>query len=115
MAASSTTRKTPGGKAHSRARLIDAAAELFGEVGYNATTLDSVADRAGLHVQTLYRHFPSKPDLATGLWQRSLETFETFFRERDGDAIGAWRDWVELNARRMSARRHRATDMDVPA
>jgi AcrR family transcriptional regulator len=86
-------------RAESRNRLLDAASELFTELGYDDTTLESVADRAGLHVQTLYRHFPCKADLAAEIWGRSLSNFETFFTARKATAIAAWREWIEMNAR----------------
>lgn len=86
-------------KAESRNRLLDAASELFIELGYDDTTLESVADSAGLHVQTLYRHFPCKADLAAEIWGRSLSNFETFFKARKTTAITAWREWIEMSAR----------------
>lgn len=86
-------------KAHSRERLITAAGKLFAEFGYDDTTLESVADMAGLHVQTLYRHFPTKDELSASLMHENLTRFETFFHARECDALGAWRDWVERTAR----------------
>ena len=86
-------------KADSRERLLKGARELFNEFGYDNTTLESIAERAGLHVQTLYRHFPTKDDLSAALMQESVTSFEAFFTVREGDAIAAWRGWVEENAR----------------
>jgi AcrR family transcriptional regulator len=43
-----------------RRRIIDAAAALFIDNGYGATTLEQVADRAGVAVQTVYFHFGNK-------------------------------------------------------
>jgi AcrR family transcriptional regulator len=43
-----------------RRRIIDAAAALFIENGYGTTTLEQVADRAGVAVQTVYFHFGNK-------------------------------------------------------
>src|SRR6478672_4353659 len=43
-----------------RRRIVAAAAELFIENGYPATTLDQIADRAGVAVQTVYFHFGNK-------------------------------------------------------
>lgn len=83
----------------SRQRLLKAAEQLFNEVGYEDTTLEQVAEIAGLHVQTLYRHFPSKNELAFGLLFENLDRFERFFANRTNDALQAWRDWVEINAK----------------
>lgn len=87
-------------KADTRNNLLASASHLFASDGYDETTLATIAERAGLHVQTLIRHFPTKSDLLAGLWEQSLAAFETFFLARTGDALSAWRDWVELHATR---------------
>jgi AcrR family transcriptional regulator len=46
-----------------RERILQAAHELFVEQGYGATTLQGVADRAGVAVQTIYFVFGNKPSL----------------------------------------------------
>jgi AcrR family transcriptional regulator len=46
-----------------RRRIIAAAADLFLEHGYGATTLDRVAESAGVAVQTVYFHFGNKATL----------------------------------------------------
>lgn len=43
-----------------RRRIVDAAAELFIAEGYGSTTLEQVAQRAGVAVQTVYFHFGNK-------------------------------------------------------
>ena len=43
-----------------RRRIVDAAAELFIERGYGVTTLEQIAARAGVAVQTVYFHFGNK-------------------------------------------------------
>ena len=43
-----------------RRRIVDAAAELFVERGYGVTTLEQIAARAGVAVQTVYFHFGNK-------------------------------------------------------
>ena len=53
-----------GGKAReTRRRITDAAGALFVEQGYGATTLQQIADRAGVAVQTVYFVFGNKPAL----------------------------------------------------
>ncbi|RSM52491.1 TetR/AcrR family transcriptional regulator [Amycolatopsis sp. WAC 01376] len=49
--------------AETRRRIIEAARELFLADGYGATTLQQVADRAGVAVQTIYFTFRNKPAL----------------------------------------------------
>ncbi|MET7423530.1 helix-turn-helix domain-containing protein [Dactylosporangium sp. NPDC005555] len=46
-----------------RDRLVDAAFALFDERGYEQTTADDIADRAGVGRTTLFRHYRSKEDV----------------------------------------------------
>ncbi|HEY2795139.1 MAG TPA: helix-turn-helix domain-containing protein, partial [Micromonosporaceae bacterium] len=46
-----------------RARIVQAAYALFGELGYRATTMDLIAERAAVAVQTVYFVFRTKDDL----------------------------------------------------
>ena len=82
-------------KMQSRSALVGAATDLFAKQGFEETTLEAVAEKAGLHVQTLYRHFPTKSDLVAAIWHDNVASFEAFFSERKSDALSAWRDWVE--------------------
>ncbi|SDW38595.1 regulatory protein, tetR family [Amycolatopsis xylanica] len=43
-----------------RRKVAEAAARLFADRGYAATTLQAVADEAGVHVQTIYQAFGTK-------------------------------------------------------
>jgi AcrR family transcriptional regulator len=46
-----------------RERLVIAAADLFTEQGYDATTVAQIAERAGVTKSTLFRHFPDKREI----------------------------------------------------
>jgi AcrR family transcriptional regulator len=46
-----------------RRRILQAAQELFVDQGYGATTLQGIAERAGVAVQTIYFAFGNKPSL----------------------------------------------------
>jgi AcrR family transcriptional regulator len=46
-----------------RERLADAALDLFEESGYEQTTVDEIAERAGVGRSTFFRHFRSKDDV----------------------------------------------------
>jgi AcrR family transcriptional regulator len=46
-----------------RERLIAAARQLFGERGYEATSIEAVLDSSGVARGALYHHFPSKAEL----------------------------------------------------
>ena len=49
--------------AATRERLLAAARSLFGERGYEATSIESVLDASGVARGALYHHFPSKAEL----------------------------------------------------
>jgi AcrR family transcriptional regulator len=49
--------------ASTRRRLVDSAMALFAERGFEATSVDDVAARAGVGRTTFFRHFPTKEDV----------------------------------------------------
>lgn len=53
------SRRTERARA-TRRRIIECARELFLQQGYSAATLDQIAARAGVAVQTVYFHFANK-------------------------------------------------------
>ncbi len=54
----------PGGRAERvRTAVLEATSELLTEVGYDRLTIDEVAERAGVHKTTVYRRWPTKPEL----------------------------------------------------
>ncbi len=48
---------------HMRQRIIDGAYESFWRAGFTRTSLDTIAERAGVTKRTLYSYFRSKDDL----------------------------------------------------
>jgi AcrR family transcriptional regulator len=46
-----------------RERLVVAAVDLFTELGYDATTVTQIAERAGVTKSTFFRYFPDKRDI----------------------------------------------------
>ena len=54
-------------------RIVDAAAELFAERGYAATTTRAIAERAGVNEVTIFRHFENKAGVLKALGQRFAE------------------------------------------
>jgi len=54
-------------KARTRERLIEAAARVFAEKGFAATSLDEVADAAGLTKGAVYSNFENKEDLVAAV------------------------------------------------
>jgi AcrR family transcriptional regulator len=82
-----TTERTEARRAETRERIVTAARELIAEGGYVAAQIAAVADRAGVAVGTVYRHFPSKSDL-----------FAEVFREASQHEVDAMREAVEATA-----------------
>jgi AcrR family transcriptional regulator len=55
-----------------RARLTDAAADVFGDEGLDVG-VGEIARRAGVGVATLYRHFPAKTDLVRAVLEAEVD------------------------------------------
>jgi AcrR family transcriptional regulator len=65
-------------------RITAAAAELLLERGFDKTTVDEVAARAGVGKATVYRRWPSKEDLAVSAMER---LYQAEFPEPDTGSI----------------------------
>jgi AcrR family transcriptional regulator len=78
-----STERTEARRAEVRSRIVIAARELIAEGGYVAAQVAAVAERAGVAVGTVYRHFPSKSDL-----------FAEVFREASQHEVDAMADAV---------------------
>lgn len=91
-------------KAATRRRLIDSAQTLFAGKGYRRTTLEEIASHAGLHVQTLYRHFTNKEELAVACDAEKLDRFRKAVRNRKGDqtTFDFWVHFVAESAARVT-------------
>jgi AcrR family transcriptional regulator len=59
-----------------RAQLLAAALALFAEKGYQATSVDAIAQRAGVAVGSFYQHFRNKRQLLLVLMDQLLEGLE---------------------------------------
>lgn len=66
----------------SRLLILDAAAALISEVGYDRTTIDMIANRAGLARKTAYNLFASKEDIADQLIARIEAESEPLYRHQ---------------------------------
>jgi AcrR family transcriptional regulator len=86
-----------------RGVIFEAARHEFAVSGYAATSMDSVAGRAGVSTKTLYRLVPNKAALFEGMITSRIDAFASVVRVRacDGSDIkGALREalvvWGEL-------------------
>ncbi|MET0902389.1 MAG: helix-turn-helix domain-containing protein [Acidimicrobiales bacterium] len=57
----------------SRQRILDAAAAIAGERGYEGTSINLVSERSGLPASSIYWHFKDKDALIAAVIQRSFE------------------------------------------
>jgi len=57
----------------SRAAILGAALDLFGERGYDATTMRAIAERAGASLGSSYHYFPSKEQLVLEFYRHTHE------------------------------------------
>jgi AcrR family transcriptional regulator len=75
-------------RAATRAKLVNAALELFSARGYVATSVDAIADSAGVSAGLLYHHFDSKAALLNAIFEQSLADVQATFAaaDREGDA-----------------------------
>ena len=71
-----------------RESVLDAAGELFAQRG-DAVQMDEIAERAGLGVGTLYRHFADKQALLAAIIGRRFEAMTTLARAAD-EAEDPW-------------------------
>jgi AcrR family transcriptional regulator len=60
-------------KLEMRARILEAARELFSEQGFQQTRIAEVCDRADIAQKTLFNHFPTKLDLLRAIAQMGIE------------------------------------------
>ena len=58
-----------------REAILKAAMELFGELGYDGTTMPMIADRAKVGAGTIYRYFENKETLVNLLFQDCVIAF----------------------------------------
>jgi AcrR family transcriptional regulator len=58
-----------------RAKLLDAAEQVFLEHGFGAASMDLVRQQAGVSNGSLYHHYPTKEKLADALYAHTLRDF----------------------------------------
>ncbi|WP_221359098.1 ScbR family autoregulator-binding transcription factor [Streptomyces beigongshangae] len=70
-----------------RAELLRAAAEVFAEQGFFATTLTAITDRAGVTLGAVYFHFRNKEELAREIVQQQPERVRPVLEELRSDGL----------------------------
>ncbi|MFI7497526.1 TetR family transcriptional regulator [Streptomyces sp. NPDC049687] len=69
-------------KQRTRDALLRAAVELFTTQGYEATTVDAIAEAVDVSQRTFFRYFAGKDEAALGLVEMTVERFVQAVRER---------------------------------
>ncbi len=69
-------------KAQTRERLLDAAAEVFAQRGFEAASLDEVAAAAGYTKGAVYSNFAGKTDLVIALLERRIDSQSAGYTQR---------------------------------
>ena len=91
-----SARKPRADSLRNREQLLEAAKAAFTAVGA-AAPLEEIAQRAGLGIGTLYRHFPTRDALLAAVYRREVEQLSNsatrLLAERPaGEAMRAWLD-----------------------
>jgi TetR/AcrR family transcriptional regulator, cholesterol catabolism regulator len=92
-------------RASRRAEVRATAARLFREYGYNAATMDLIADSVGLNKGTLYYYYPGKSAILYELLSDQLDaTLTMLARVPDGgSAADRLRDFVRMQVKRVAS------------
>ena len=104
-----------------RARILDAALELFSEHGFDGTTLQQIADRLGFTKAALYYHFRSKDDLLQALIAPAVAGLDTLLGAYEGEADTPGRrrrfvtDYVDLLLEQRRLISYMASDIAIVA
>jgi TetR/AcrR family transcriptional regulator len=100
-----------------RGIIIDAALEVFSAYGFRGTTIDQIAQKAGMSKPNLLYYFPKKEDIYVTVLEQTLEEWLDPFGaiDPDGDPIEELRKYItlklELSARKPEASRFFANEI----
>ncbi len=81
-----------------RELILEAALEVFSTHGFRGSTIDQIAEAAGMSKPNLLYYFRSKEDIHETLMQRLLDTWLAPLRELDnvGDPLTVLRGYIRL-------------------
>jgi AcrR family transcriptional regulator len=68
-------------KAHNRGAILDAARDVYAELGYGAATVRDVVRRSGLAAGTFYNYFPDKESVLRALVEENAAVIRGRLRE----------------------------------
>ncbi len=79
--------------------IVSAVNRLLAEKGFDAMTVDEVAAEVGIAKASLYKHFPSKEDLAAAAMVRVMERARAFLDQLQADTAARPIDQLKATAR----------------
>lgn len=80
-------------KLDAKRQIVHVANKHFRKHGYDAVTLEQIADECVMSVRTILRYFTTKEALALAAEHDLLEEFRTRLSERQTDAVTCWREF----------------------
>jgi AcrR family transcriptional regulator len=94
-------------RTNTRAKLVNAALELFAMRGYAGTSVDAIAEAAGVSAGLLYHHFDSKAAMLNAIFEQSLTDVQATFAAADQEEAAAARLPALLRSGALIVPRHR--------
>jgi AcrR family transcriptional regulator len=108
------TRRPRADGERNRLRLVEAAKEAFAKVGA-AASLEQIARDADVSIATLYRHFPTRDELISAVYQQEVTTLieaaDQLMNKREPAA--ALREWLMLFVEFLNTKHGMAAAMDT--
>jgi AcrR family transcriptional regulator len=80
---------------HKRSAIVAAARRAFLDGGYSQTSMDSIAEIAGVSVKTIYRHFENKDELFSAVMKAVCQDNEVPSGERSVALLGLKYPWFD--------------------
>ena len=65
-------------KEDTKRRILTEALRLFAQRGYDAVSVEQIANAVGIKAPSLYKHFPSKQSIFDALFERTEHDFDEF-------------------------------------
>jgi AcrR family transcriptional regulator len=85
--------------------ILDAAAGVFAEIGFEAATTEAIAERAQTSIGSLYQFFPNKLVLFEAVAARFIERSRVVVDEILGEEEASWVDVLDMAIDRFGALR----------
>ena len=89
-----------------RGIILDAALEVFSTYGYRGSTIDQIAEKAGMSKPNLLYYFPKKEDIYVTVLEQTLDVWLMPFRDIDpnGDPVEELRKYIVVKMQMSAAK-----------